>query len=91
MHNLFYVPPHQPRDTHPRPLGVKTVVKRNQPTRLEMSPQYFGVAQFNLAGDVTLPARKPRLAGLRKALGGALIRMGRAVTPDETTQIGQPV
>jgi len=39
MQNLFYVPPHQPQETHPKPVGVRTIVKRNQPTRLDLSAQ----------------------------------------------------
>ena len=91
MHNLFYVPPHQPQDHHPRPRGVKSVVKRNQPTRNDLTLPTPGLVTFDLGADLPpAEATSTRSTALRHRLGRLLIRAGQALTGPDTTPLGQP-
>ncbi len=96
MQNLFYVPPHQPQDQHPRPLGVRSVVKRNQPTRLNLSTAHPGLAPAqatNLphdAGQLGPAPASGQVNWLRRSLGRAFLRVGHALIPDESLHQGQP-
>ena len=100
MLNLFYVPPHHSQDIHPKPVGVRTVVKRNQPTRLDLSAHHPALAVD--AGLVTLgdiaaedhlgPQIVPRRRrSIRSRIGGMLIRMGHKIAGDSPLPEGQPV
>lgn len=95
MQNLFYVPPYLGDDLHPKPLGIRTAVKRNYPTRLDLSQPHPGLVQFDLSADIrtanVVTTKPARFAGLRKWISAGLIRMGHALAPDETTPLGQPV
>lgn len=103
MQNLFYVPPHQPRDIHPRPAGVRQIVKRNAPTRLDLGVSHPAIdpAAYNAGlvtvGDIaaepglspaTVPVARP---GLRVRLGGWLTRLGQRIAGDMPQPLGQPV
>lgn len=99
MQNLFYVPPHQPRDIHPKPIGVRTVVKRNQPTRLDLSAPAPGLlvdmgllTQGDLYPDQHLGPRVEPAARrtLRHRLGNILITWGKALQGQTPSPIGQP-
>lgn len=77
MHPPFYVPAHRAEPTHPRPVGVKKIVKRSQPERLDLSlppPGYPLLAPIrpHPPAPLTRPAWQRRL-------GHALIRLGRAL------------
>lgn len=96
MQNLFYVPPYQPQDVHPKPRGVRTVIKRNQPTRLDLALPVTGHPYF-----VYVPAPAPilmtkprRTSRIKTALGRLLIHIGQRLVPDETGDtlppLGQP-
>lgn len=83
MQNLFYVPPHQPQDIHPRTPGVRTIVKRSQPTRLDLSvpgpgltvtPHTFETRVHALSDRTAAPRRS-----LRRIVGAALIRAGQRI------------
>lgn len=89
MQNLFYVPPYLGDDLHPKPLGVRTVVKRNQPTRLDFAQPSLGYPHL-FVPTPTKPA-KPRK--LTAPLGRFLIRLGRRLAPDDApeNQRGDPL
>lgn len=95
MQNLFYVPPHQPRDSHPRTPGVKSVVKPNQPERLVFSTTYAGATTM----AVTVPhiedrevVRTTATGTLRALIGRTLIRLGHWIAPSDPTGLnGQPL
>ncbi len=100
MQNLFYVPPHTVADKHPRTLGVRSVVKRNQPTRLDLAPPHVG-AGFD---GYNLPSHLPTLAdmavqpvvthlpkrSLRQWFGKRLIAWGTALSGPAKYPLGQP-
>ena len=104
MQNLFYVPPHTPKDLHPKPLGVRTVVKRNQPTRLDLSihahPAAVNAGLVTVGDIAAEPDLGPRIdvsetqtgliRSVRRRFGGTLIWMGRKIAGDSTLLHGQP-
>lgn len=103
MQNLFYVPPHQPQDIHPKPVGVRTVVKRNQPTRLDLSVHAHPAAlnaglvtlgdiaaEPELGPKVDMTTRTGPMARMRRAIGAALVRTGQKIAGDSTLPLGQP-
>jgi len=89
MQNLFYVPPHRVQDSHPRTAGVRSVIKRGAPARLDMTPYHPAYAPVPIdagtAPDVTpAPAR-----GLRFWIGERLIAWGNALTHHTKYPLGQ--
>lgn len=90
MQNLFYVPPAQPQTQHPKPIGVKTVIKRNAPTRLDIGPGGPSAIFGSHDGLVPVsPQRKGKLHALRAWLGQRLIALGQALTPKDPSTLGQ--
>ena len=99
MYTLFYVPPHQPRVEHPKPVGVRTVIKRGAPERLDFTAPMPGAA-LDL-GLVTLGDAVPekglgpqivtqRPQTIRVRLGRALIRLGHRIAGQPLRPEGQP-
>ena len=66
MHPPFYVAPHQPGHDHPAPPGVKRIIRRNRPERLQLGavpPPGFPLETF-------VPVRpEPPVAGPRLRTG----------------------
>lgn len=100
MLNLFYIPPPKGPEKHPRTLGVRTVTKRNQPTRLEFGPPLVGTGSdgHNLPSyvptvvDVTdqpMVVMVPKVS-LRQRFGARLIRWGEALSGSIKEPLGQP-
>ncbi|SLN50521.1 hypothetical protein [Pseudooctadecabacter jejudonensis] len=98
MQNLFYIPPHHPQDSHPRPLGVRSVVKRNSPTRLDLAAPHTALDMGLVThGDIapepvlapvyTVPSR----TGLRTKLGRWIVRFGEKIAGETAPPLGQPV
>ena len=103
MQNLFYVPPHQPQETHHKPTGVRTTVKRNQPERLDLSAQLHPsvvdaglitegdiAAEAALTPNVVFVERVGWVSRIRAAIGKSLVHMGRKIAGNETLLLGQP-
>lgn len=103
MQNLFYVPPHQPRDIHPRTTGVRQVIKRNAPTRLDLGAAHPAVDPSAIDmglvtyGDIAPePALGPVITTLPRAsfrvrFGGWITRLGQKIAGDLPRPLGQPV
>jgi hypothetical protein len=87
-------------DTPPRTLGVRSVVKRNQPTRLNLAPPHVGTGLdgYNLLSHlpslrdvaaqpvvIQLPRRS-----LHHWLGKRLIACGTALIGSAKYPLGQP-
>ncbi len=103
MQNLFYVPPHQPHDVHPKPVGVRTIIKRSQPARLDLSVHAHPAAlnaglvtlgdiaaEPELGPNVDMPTRISTLTRMRHTIGAALVRMGHKIAGGSTLPQGQP-
>jgi hypothetical protein len=91
---------HKVVDTHPRTLGVRSVVKRNQPTRLNLAPPHVGTG----LDGYNLPSHLPSLRdvaaqpvviqlprrSLRHWFGKRLIAWGTALIGSAKYPLGQP-
>lgn len=81
MHPSFFEPAHRAEPTHPRPVGVKRIVKRNRPDRLDLSlpPPGFPAVVVTTAHR-PVPVRHG--ISFRIRLGRLLIRLGHALAAD---------
>lgn len=78
MHPPYVPPARSAGPSHPRPVGVRQIVKRNQPQRLDLSLPPPG---FPLESWRPVPAALPLRGGdpLRVRAGRWLIRLGQAL------------